>query len=129
MDLQTALIQHHHHDNTQSNQYKPEEYATLMVFSQTTKDIQSRYHFDDSLRPWPPQQAKSKRWRPFFLLPSTMAIFAVIFALSVVALEIVNKVAADDRLGIGSAQSLQGRHYLWTYGPTACALLLTCLLT
>ncbi|PSR82544.1 hypothetical protein BD289DRAFT_437208 [Coniella lustricola] len=55
-------------------------------------------------------------WRPFYLRRRIVAVFLVIFALILVAIEILI-VVSDRNDGISTATP--GEHYLWTYGPVA----------
>lgn len=56
------------------------------------------------------------RWRPFYLRTRVLSAFGALFALIVVALEILILVSARNN---GIASGVPGDHYLWTYGPTA----------
>lgn len=56
------------------------------------------------------------RWRPAYLRTRILTAFCVVFALIVVALEILIMESARNN---GIASGVPGDHYLWTYGPTA----------
>lgn len=55
-------------------------------------------------------------WRPVALRRTSLAAFVVVFCSMLAALEII-KQYSDHHQGLAS--TVQGRHYLWTYGPTA----------
>lgn len=56
------------------------------------------------------------RWRPAYLRIRILTAFCVVFALIVVALEILIMESAKNN---GIASGVPSDHYLWTYGPTA----------
>jgi hypothetical protein len=102
MDVHAPLAQHV--DNSNSSDH---DETKTGVFSKTVLIEHGG---------WADQEHALKQWRPFFLLPMTVAVFGVVFALILISLEIINKVASV-RHGIGPEKP--GNHYLWTYGPTA----------
>lgn len=55
-------------------------------------------------------------WRPRSLHRTTLGIFAVTFCLMLVGLEVL-KQYSDRHQGLTT--TTEGKHYLWTYGPTA----------
>jgi hypothetical protein len=71
------------------------------------KDLDTR---DKKTRP------QKSLWRPTSLRRTTLASFIVVFCLILAALEVL-KQYSDAHQGLTTTS--QGRHYLWTYGPTA----------
>ncbi|KAE8337371.1 hypothetical protein BDV24DRAFT_154440 [Aspergillus arachidicola] len=55
-------------------------------------------------------------WRPFYLRRRILLIFVIAFCGIIAALEVLNHIS---QVNYGIASSVEGRHYLWTYGPTA----------
>ncbi|OGM49207.1 hypothetical protein ABOM_004034 [Aspergillus bombycis] len=60
--------------------------------------------------------SQSSGWRPFYLRRRILLTFVVIFCGIIAALEVLNRIS---QVNYGIASSVEGRHYLWTYGPTA----------
>jgi hypothetical protein len=58
-------------------------------------------------------------WRPIALRRRSIAAFVLVFCLMLAALEILNQYSVRHQ---GLVSTVQGRHYLWTYGPTASEL-------
>jgi hypothetical protein len=57
-----------------------------------------------------------KPWRPLMLRRWVLVVFAILFALLIVSLEIILKISLE-RNGFGPTKS--SLYYVWTYGPTA----------
>jgi hypothetical protein len=57
-----------------------------------------------------------KPWRPLMLRLWVLVVFAILFALLIVSLEIILKVSLE-RNGFGPTK--HNLYYVWTYGPTA----------
>src|ERR1700729_3473977 len=78
---------------------------------------------DRGLRKTP--QSKAERlqrnaqttWQPFFLSRTALCSFLLLFLSIIAALETL-QFLSDRNHGIATSSS--GKHYLWTYGPTAC---------
>ncbi|KAL6243152.1 hypothetical protein RBB50_009703 [Rhinocladiella similis] len=64
------------------------------------------------------------RWNPLFLRRWVLVVFALFFAATIAALQILYSVS---RQNSGVATSDSNKHYLWTYGPTAVFVLTTVL--
>ncbi|KAE8419170.1 hypothetical protein BDV36DRAFT_294426 [Aspergillus pseudocaelatus] len=66
---------------------------------------------------WPQDSARqSSGWRPFYLRRRILFIFVIAFCGIIAVLEVLNHIS---QVNYGIASSVEGRHYLWTYGPTA----------
>ncbi|KAH9212901.1 hypothetical protein DL95DRAFT_507875 [Leptodontidium sp. 2 PMI_412] len=73
-------------------------------------------HHSTDLKEPPILQLKDIHWQPPYLRRIVLLGFATLFALIIVALEVLGKLS---RRNHGLATSYPGLHYLWTYGPTA----------
>ncbi|KAK5408058.1 hypothetical protein LTR06_007801 [Exophiala xenobiotica] len=60
-------------------------------------------------------------WRPSYLKRRILAVFIVVFLLTIVGLEVLYQYSLKHN---GFVSSDEGLHYLWTYGPTAIFTLL-----
>ncbi|GAB1199277.1 hypothetical protein APSETT444_008623 [Aspergillus pseudonomiae] len=60
--------------------------------------------------------SQSSGWRPLYLRRRILGIFVVTFCGILAVLEVLNHIS---QVNYGIASSIEGRHYLWTYGPTA----------
>ncbi|KAB8224876.1 hypothetical protein BDV33DRAFT_199160 [Aspergillus novoparasiticus] len=85
---------------------------TTVVKSVKLNDISKRQE------EWSPDGARSQSngWRPFYLRRRILLIFVIAFCGVIAALEVLNHIS---QVNYGIASSDEGRHYLWTYGPTA----------
>ena len=104
MDAQVPLVKHV--DKPTSNDFN----ENILAISSHIRPK------DDGGQEWSSRGAGIKEWRPFFLSPATIAAFGTVFGATLIALEVVNKVAGSRGFG----PTKPGNHYLWTYGPTAC---------
>ncbi|KIV94088.1 hypothetical protein PV10_05244 [Exophiala mesophila] len=84
------------------------------------------FRFTNSLPPAssPPSKRLDTEWNPFFLRKWVLLCFALFFALVIASLQILYSVS---RKNDGIATSDGGKHYLWTYGPTALFVVVTVL--
>ncbi|KAJ5656634.1 hypothetical protein N7507_008584 [Penicillium longicatenatum] len=55
-------------------------------------------------------------WRPIYLRKWVLILFVITFCAVIAVLEVLNYVSSANQ---GLASSVESRHYLWTYGPTA----------
>ncbi|KAJ5636429.1 uncharacterized protein N7484_009742 [Penicillium longicatenatum] len=55
-------------------------------------------------------------WRPIYLRKWVLILFVITFCAIIAVLEVLNYVSSANQ---GLASSVESRHYLWTYGPTA----------
>ncbi|KAJ5938925.1 hypothetical protein N7466_002059 [Penicillium verhagenii] len=67
-------------------------------------------HKIDSISPTKPG------WRPIYLRKWVLTLLVIIFCAIIAALEALNYVSSANQ---GLTSSVESRHYLWTYGPTA----------
>ncbi|KAJ6005632.1 hypothetical protein N7451_003576 [Penicillium sp. IBT 35674x] len=63
-------------------------------------------------------------WRPFYLRKWVLVLFVVSFCAIIATLEVLNYVSSANQ---GLASSVESRHYLWTYGPTAILTIIAAL--
>ncbi|KAB8245342.1 hypothetical protein F9C07_2101901 [Aspergillus flavus] len=61
-------------------------------------------------------RSQSSGWRPFYLRRRILLIFVIAFFGIIAALEVLNHIS---QVNYGIASAVEGRHYMWTYGPTA----------
>ncbi|CEJ60436.1 hypothetical protein PMG11_09010 [Penicillium brasilianum] len=62
------------------------------------------------------KNSQNNGWRPSYLRKRILALFVFAFAAIIAALEALYQTSEAQS---GIAASTEGRHYLWTYGPTA----------
>ncbi|KAJ5945581.1 hypothetical protein N7454_002420 [Penicillium verhagenii] len=55
-------------------------------------------------------------WRPIYLRKWVLSLFVISFCATIAALEALNYISSANQ---GLTSSVESRHYLWTYGPTA----------
>ena len=128
-----ARIRYHGVDNATPNDPTPEdEYrrerrsSSLDNSSATQNNPSSKYsgsRVKEKLVGNAGDRQKSRQkglWRPVALRRTSIAAFFVVFCSMLVALEIMNQYSIRHQ---GLVRTVQGRHYLWTYGPTASELL------
>ncbi|KAJ5803209.1 uncharacterized protein N7503_005659 [Penicillium pulvis] len=63
-------------------------------------------------------------WRPFYLRKWVLILFVISFCAIIATLEVLNYVSSANQ---GLASSVESRHYLWTYGPTAILTIIAAL--
>lgn len=63
-------------------------------------------------------------WRPLYLRKWVLILFVISFCAIIATLEVLNYVSSANQ---GLASSVESRHYLWTYGPTAILTIIAAL--
>lgn len=63
-------------------------------------------------------------WRPTYLRKWVLILFVITFCAIIATLEVLNYVSSTNQ---GLTSSVESRHYLWTYGPTAILTIIAAL--
>ncbi|KAJ6102274.1 hypothetical protein N7486_004701 [Penicillium sp. IBT 16267x] len=63
-------------------------------------------------------------WRPIYLRKWVLILFVITFCAIIATLEVLNYISSANQ---GLTSSVESRHYLWTYGPTAILTIIAAL--